>query len=85
MRGFASMTPERRREVAAIGGRMAHQTGRGHEWSASEARAASVKSHLRLRARGNHGHDEHSEVGTPGNGNSGVVHATAGPARPSHE
>lgn len=39
-RGFAAMTPERRRELAASGGRAAHANGTAHEWTPSEASAA---------------------------------------------
>ena len=42
-RGFASMSPERQREIASKGGRAAHEKGTAHEWSAEEARAAGRK------------------------------------------
>ena len=42
-RGFASMTPEKQREIASKGGRAAHQKGTAHEWSADEARVAGRK------------------------------------------
>lgn len=42
-RGFASMSPERQREIASKGGRAAHEKGTAHEWSADEARAAGRK------------------------------------------
>ena len=42
-RGFASMSPEKQREIASKGGRAAHQKGTAHEWSADEARAAGRK------------------------------------------
>lgn len=37
-RGFAAMSPERRREVAAAGGRAAQKSPNIHRWSADEAR-----------------------------------------------
>ncbi len=43
--GFASMDPEKRREIASKGGRTAHQKGRAHKWTADEARSASRKAH----------------------------------------
>ena len=43
-RGFASMDPERRRQVARNGGRTAHQQGVAHKWSKEEASAAGKKS-----------------------------------------
>lgn len=42
-RGFASMTPERRRELASLGGKRAHATGRGHQFTTEEAKAAGAK------------------------------------------
>src|SRR5215208_1705905 len=39
-RGFASMTPEKQREIASKGGRAAHQKGTAHEWTSEEARSA---------------------------------------------
>src|SRR5438105_6983852 len=42
-RGFASMTPEKQREIASKGGRAAHQKGTAHEWTSDEARNAGRK------------------------------------------
>ena len=42
-RGFASMSPEKQREIASKGGRAAHEKGTAHEWSADEARNAGRK------------------------------------------
>lgn len=42
-RGFASMSPERRREIAARGGRAAHKEGTAHEFTSEEARRAGKK------------------------------------------
>lgn len=42
-RGFASMSPEKQREIASKGGRAAHEKGTAHEWTADEARAAGRK------------------------------------------
>jgi len=42
-RGFASMTPEKQREIASKGGRAAHQKGTAHEWTSDEARSAGRK------------------------------------------
>lgn len=44
-RGFAGMDPQRQREIASMGGRAAHTSGRGHEFTSDEARAASRKRH----------------------------------------
>jgi hypothetical protein len=42
-RGFASMTPEKQREIASKGGRAAHAKGTAHEWTSEEARNAGRK------------------------------------------
>ena len=42
-RGFASMDPQRQREIASKGGRAAHAKGTAHEWSSEEARVAGRK------------------------------------------
>jgi general stress protein YciG len=42
-RGFASMSPEKQREIASKGGRMAHEKGAAHEWTIDEAREAGRK------------------------------------------
>src|SRR5690242_5030748 len=47
-RGFASMDPEKQREIARKGGRAAHQKGSAHEFSADEAREAGRKGGERV-------------------------------------
>jgi hypothetical protein len=42
-RGFASMSPEKQREIASKGGRAAHQKGTAHEWTSEEALSAGRK------------------------------------------
>lgn len=42
-RGFASMSPEKQREIASKGGRAAHAKGTAHQWSTEEARSAGRK------------------------------------------
>ena len=42
-RGFAGMSEQRQREIAAQGGRAAHKRGTAHEFSAAEARRAGQK------------------------------------------
>lgn len=41
--GFASMSVEDRKRVAAMGGRAAHFQGKAHEWTSDEARRAGRK------------------------------------------
>jgi general stress protein YciG len=51
-RGFASMDPNKQREIASKGGKAAHQKGTAHEWTKEEARAAGRKggiAHSRRR------------------------------------
>ena len=43
LRGFASMDPEKQREIARKGGRAAHAKGTAHEWTSEEARVAGRK------------------------------------------
>lgn len=50
-RGFQLQTPERMREIAALGGRTAHSEGRAHRFSPEEARAAARKSVAARAAR----------------------------------
>ena len=44
-RGFASMDPERQRQIASQGGKAAHQKGTAHEFTSEEARRAGSLSH----------------------------------------
>jgi hypothetical protein len=39
--GFASLTPERRSEIASMGGRTSQRRGTAHRWTPEEASAAS--------------------------------------------
>lgn len=45
-RGFASLDPDRVREIARAGGRAAHAKGRAHRFTTDEARAAGKKGGL---------------------------------------
>ena len=47
-RGFASMSKERRHELASKGGRQVHAKGTGHEWTVAEAREAGRKGMLAM-------------------------------------
>jgi hypothetical protein len=42
-RGFASMSPEKKREIASKGGKTAHAMGTAHKWTSEEAQAAGRK------------------------------------------
>lgn len=47
LRGFAMMDPQRQREIASMGGRVAHQKGTAHEFTSQEAREAGKKRHVK--------------------------------------
>ncbi len=42
-RGFASMSPEKQKEIASKGGKAAHAKGTAHKWTSEEAQAAGRK------------------------------------------
>ena len=50
-RGFACLTPERRKEIASQGGRTAHRNGNAHQFTPEEARAAGKKRHENAQRR----------------------------------
>lgn len=84
-RGFASMDPQRQREIAAEGGRAAHASGNAHEFNSQEARAAGSRSHSgqgNASSGGNGGNGGSSSGGNAGSsgtrGGSSEQHARAG-------
>lgn len=48
-RGFASMSQERRSEIARLGGKAAHAKGTAHEWTSEKAREAGRKGGMASR------------------------------------
>jgi len=44
-RGFASMDPQKQRQIASEGGKAAHASGNAHEFTSEEARRAGAQSH----------------------------------------
>ena len=72
-RGFASMSPEKQREIASKGGRAAHQKGTAHEWTSEEARSAGRKGGQ--ISRGGRGR----LADTPSEGNAGVDNGSIPP------
>jgi len=65
-RGFASMSPEKQREIASKGGRAAHEKGTAHEWTPDEARQAGRKGgQISRGGRGRLVSDSAAEVNTP--------------------
>ncbi len=63
-RGFASMDPQRQREIASEGGRAAHASGNAHEFTSEEARKAGSMSHK------NDGNRQSGSQGSGGGGNA---------------
>jgi hypothetical protein len=49
--GFASMSSQRRREIASRGGVAAHLKGTAHKWTRQEAREASLKGRQQPRRK----------------------------------
>jgi general stress protein YciG len=45
------MDPNKQREIASKGGRVAHEKGRAHQWSRDEAREAGRKGGLSTHQR----------------------------------
>lgn len=54
-RGFAAMDPQQQREIAAKGGRAAHESGNAHEFTSEEAREAGRKGGQASQGGGNRG------------------------------
>lgn len=59
-RGFGAMDSEKQREIAAEGGRAAHQSGNAHEFTSEEAREAGSKGGKAAHESG-HAHEFDSE------------------------
>lgn len=70
-RGFASMDPERQREIAAEGGRAAHASGHAHEFTPEEAREAGSMSHKNDPNRQSGDEDSASRSKSGGQGSQG--------------
>lgn len=67
-RGFAAMTPERRREIAAMGGKAAHENGVAHCFTSEAAKVAGSKGGKaphRVRGRGQAAATSESAVELP--------------------
>ena len=73
-RGFASMTPEKQREIASKGGRAAHQKGTAHEWTSDEARSAGRKGgQISRGGRGRLIEDQAPDASTAGAQAAGIA------------
>lgn len=71
-RGFASMDPQKQREIASEGGRAAHASGNAHEFDSEEARRAGSMSHK------NDGNNQSGNQGSQQSGNQGNQASQAG-------
>lgn len=79
-RGFASMHPDRQKEIASRGGRAAHAKGTAHEWSSDEARSAGQKGGIavsrdraHMAAIGREGGESRSRASRVGRGTDRAV------------
>lgn len=75
-RGFASMDPERQRQIASEGGRAAHEKGTAHKFTSEEAREAGRKGGMarsanRSKTAGNQGGSSQSSSGSNMQDNQG--------------
>jgi general stress protein YciG len=76
-RGFASMDPQRQREIASEGGRAAHEKGTAHEFTSEEAREAGRKggqarsANRRNALNSQSGSNQSSGSGNQSNGSDG--------------
>jgi general stress protein YciG len=80
-RGFASMDPQKQREIASEGGRAAHASGNAHEFNSQEAREAGRMSHKNdgNQQSGNSGSGSRSganNAGNQGGGNNNGGHGS---------
>lgn len=94
-RGFASMDPQRQREIASEGGRAAHEKGTAHEFTSEEAREAGRKGGMARSANrrsamgssGNSGSSSHasgSDSGSHGSSSSSGSHSGSGSNSQNH-
>ncbi|MBC5765043.1 KGG domain-containing protein [Ramlibacter albus] len=68
-RGFASMDPERQRQIASEGGRAAHEKGTAHEFTSEEAREAGRKGGM-ARSANRSKANQSNQGNQPAGGNS---------------
>jgi uncharacterized protein len=68
-RGFASMDPQRQREIASEGGRAAHEKGTAHEFTSEEAREAGRKGG-QARSESNRNRQSQNSGSSSGSNNS---------------
>jgi general stress protein YciG len=77
-RGFASMDPQRQREIASEGGRAAHEKGTAHEFTSEEAREAGRKGGMARSANRRNAMNQGSSGNSHAGGGSGGSHGGSG-------
>ncbi|WP_305822558.1 KGG domain-containing protein [Massilia brevitalea] len=83
-RGFASMDPQRQREIASEGGRAAHASGNAHEFTSEEARRAGSMSHKNDGNKQSGGKGGGKQGGNEGGQGGGQGNATRGGTPEQH-
>ena len=88
-RGFASMDPQKQREIASEGGKAAHASGNAHEFTSEEARKAGSMSHKnddnRQSASSGSGSKQSGSGGSSGGTRGGTPEQHAEAGRQSHK
>ncbi len=82
-RGFASLTPEQRREIASKGGKAAHENGTAHEFNKEEAKNAGKKGGLKVSQNKEHMATIGKKGGAKSRGNRRVQQTEAAVVNPS--
>ena len=77
-RGFASMDPQRQREIASEGGRAAHEKGTAHEFTSEEAREAGRKGGMARSANRRNAMNQSGSSHASGSNSGGGSHGGSG-------
>jgi hypothetical protein len=83
-RGFASMDPQKQREIASEGGKAAHASGNAHEFNSEEARRAGSMSHKNDGGNSQSGGQSGGQGGGQGGGNQQSGGGTRGGTPEQH-
>lgn len=65
-KGFRSMSPEKQREIASMGGRTAHERGTAHEFTSETAREAGRLGGLAASRRRAEANRRRADAGSEG-------------------
>ena len=84
-RGFASMDPQKQREIASEGGKAAHASGNAHEFTSEEARKAGSMSHKNDGNRQSGSSESGSRQSSGGGTRGGTPEQHAEAGRQSHK